>query len=145
MQRTDSFEKTLMLGKLKAGGEGDDKGWDGWMASPTQWAWAWVNSGSWWQTGRPGMLPSMGSQRVGHDWSTELNNLLSDCFVHLNSTSLYFTIKSLPSVSEAPVPCVWLCHQHPIPPHSLHSFRRKKWQFPHKKVEDLVCFVFLIW
>ena len=57
--------------RLKAGGEGDDRGWDGWMASPTQWTWVWVNSGSWWWTGRPGVLQSMGSQRVGHDWTTE--------------------------------------------------------------------------
>ena len=59
--------------RLKAGGEGDDRGWDGWMASPTQWTWVWVNSRSWWWTGRPGMLQSMGSQRVEHDWVTELN------------------------------------------------------------------------
>ena len=65
--------KTLMLGGLGAGGEGDDRGWDGWMASPTQWTWVWVNSGSWWWTGRTGMLRLMGSQRVGHDWATELN------------------------------------------------------------------------
>jgi len=58
---------------LRAGGEGDDRGWDGWMASPTQWTWVWVNSGSWWWTGRPGVLRFMGSQRVGHDWATELN------------------------------------------------------------------------
>ena len=58
---------------LRAGGEGDDRGWDGWMASPTQWAWVWVDSGSWWWTGRPGVLRFMGSQRVGHDWATELN------------------------------------------------------------------------
>ena len=45
-----------------------DRGWDGWMASPTQWIWIWVNSRSWWWTGRPGVLQSMGSQRVGHDW-----------------------------------------------------------------------------
>ena len=50
-----------------------DRGWDGWMASPTRWTWVWVNSGSWWWTGRPGMLRFMGSQRVGHDWATELN------------------------------------------------------------------------
>ena len=59
--------------RLKAGGEGDDRGWDGWMASPTQWTWVWVNSGSWWWTGGPGVLQSMGSQGVGHDWATELN------------------------------------------------------------------------
>ena len=58
--------------RLKVGGEGDDRGWDGWMASPTQWTWVWVNSGSWWWTGRPGVLQSMGSQRVGHVWVTEL-------------------------------------------------------------------------
>ena len=59
--------------RLRAGGEGDNRGWDGWMASLSQWTWVWVNSGSWWWTGRPGMLQSMGSQRVGHDWLTKLN------------------------------------------------------------------------
>ena len=58
---------------LGAGGEGDDRGGDGWIASLTWWTWVWVNSGSWWWTGRPGMLWFMGSQRVGHDWATELN------------------------------------------------------------------------
>ena len=47
--------------------------WDGWMASPTQWTRVWVNSGSWWWTGRPGMLWFMGLQKVGHNWATELN------------------------------------------------------------------------
>ena len=59
--------------RLRAGGEGDDKGWDGWMASPTQWIWVWVDSGSWWWTGRPGVLQSMGLQRVRPRWTTELN------------------------------------------------------------------------
>ena len=54
---------------LGARGEGDNRGWDGWMASLTRWTWVWVNSGNWWWTGRPGMLRFMGSQRVGHDWS----------------------------------------------------------------------------
>ena len=54
-------------------GEGDDRGWDGWMASPTQRTGVWVNSRSWWWTGRPGVLWFMGSQRIGHDWATELN------------------------------------------------------------------------
>ena len=63
----DSFEKTLMLGKIEGG-------WDGWMASPTQWTQVWVNSGSWWWTGRPGVLQSMGLQRVRHDW-TELSEV----------------------------------------------------------------------
>ena len=74
MRRTDLLEKTLMLGKIEGGRRRgrQRRGWDGWMASPTQWMWVWVNSGSWWWTGRPGVLQSMGSQRVGHDWATEL-------------------------------------------------------------------------
>ena len=59
--------------RLRAGGEGDNRGWDGWMASPTQWTWVWVNSRSWWWTGRLGVLRFMGSQRVRHDWANELN------------------------------------------------------------------------
>ena len=58
---------------LVAGREGDDRGWDGWMASRTRWMWVWVNSESWWWTGRPGVLRFMGSQRVEHDLATELN------------------------------------------------------------------------
>ena len=59
--------------RLKVGGEGDNRGWDGWMVLPTRWTWVWVNSRSWWWTGRPGVPQSMGSQRVGHNWATELN------------------------------------------------------------------------
>ena len=73
MWRTDSFEKTLILGKIEAGGEGDNRGWDGRMASPTQWTWVWVSSGRWWWTGKPGVLQSMGLQRFGHNWATELS------------------------------------------------------------------------
>ena len=71
--------KSWLIGKdwcwegVGAGGEGDARGWDGWMASPTRWTWVWVNSGRWWWTGRPGVLHFMGSQRVGHDWATERN------------------------------------------------------------------------
>ena len=73
MWRVDSLERPWSWEGLGAGGEGDDRGWDGWMASPTRWTWVWVNSRSWWWTGRPGMLRFMGSRRVGHDWVTELN------------------------------------------------------------------------
>ena len=85
MWRTDSFEKTQMLGKIEEGRRGDNKGWDGWMASPTRWTWVWVNSGSWWWTGRSGVLQSMGSQRVRHDWETELNwQLISKLLYYLS-------------------------------------------------------------
>ena len=68
------FYTTVINGHPPPGGEGDDRGWDGWMASLTRWTWVWVNSRSWWWTGRPGVLRFMGPQRVGHDWTTELKH-----------------------------------------------------------------------
>ena len=85
MWRTDSFEIPWCWEILKAGREGDDREWDGWMASPTQWTWVWVNSGSWW-TGRPGVLRFMGLQRVGHNCVTNFhfftNGSLSQKVLH---------------------------------------------------------------
>ena len=75
MRRTDPFEKTLMLGKNEGGRRRGHGGWDGWMASSARRTWVWVNSGSWWWTGKPGVLQSMGSQKSWtrlSDW-TELN------------------------------------------------------------------------
>ena len=73
MWRANSLKRHWCWEGLGAGGERDDRGWDGWMATLTRWMWAWVNSGSWWWTGRPGVLQFMGLQRVGHDWVTEFN------------------------------------------------------------------------
>ena len=73
MRELTHFKRSWCWEGLGAGGEGDNRGWDGWMASPTRWTWVWVNSWSWWWTGRPGVLQFVGSQRVGHDWATELN------------------------------------------------------------------------
>ena len=67
------------LTRLRAGGEGDDREWDGWMASPTQLGWVWAISRSWWRTGKPDVLQSMGSQRFRHDWVTELNRRDQEC------------------------------------------------------------------
>ena len=64
--------------RLKTGGEGDDRGWGGWMVSSTQWTWVWTSSGKRWKTGKPGVLQSMGSQRVGHDWATEQQHCYSN-------------------------------------------------------------------
>ena len=93
MRRVDSLEKTLIWERLGAGGEGDDRGWDGWMASWTWWTWVWVNSGRWWWIGRPSVLRFMGSQRVGHDWVTELNwtdsVLPSDLFQLMYKISIF--------------------------------------------------------
>ena len=72
------FSRSVVSDSLGARGEGDDRGWDGWMALLARWTWVWVNSRSWWWTGRPGMLQFMGLQRVGHDWATELNWMTND-------------------------------------------------------------------
>ena len=71
MWRVDLLEKTLKLGKIEDRKKGDDRGWDDWMASLTQWTWVWANSRRWWRTGTPGVLQSMGSQRLSHDWATK--------------------------------------------------------------------------
>ena len=73
MQRADSLEKTLLMGKIEGRRRGDDRGWAGWMPSPTQWTWVWANSGRWWRTGKPGMLLFMGSQSLTQlsDWTTK--------------------------------------------------------------------------
>ena len=81
--------------RLGAGGEGDNREWGGWMASPTRWTWVWVKSGSWWWTGRPGMLVFMGSQRVGHYWATELTECFTEALVAPIFRINYFS-------------CIWL-------------------------------------
>ena len=72
MQRLTWWKRPWFWKRLKARGEEDDRGWDGWMASLTWWTWVWASSRSWWWTGKPGVLQSMGSQRVGHSWVTDL-------------------------------------------------------------------------
>ena len=69
---------------LGEGEEGEDRGWDGWMASLTRWTWVWANSRRWWWTGRPGVLLFMGSQRIVHDWATELNWTECNCYHGFN-------------------------------------------------------------
>ena len=78
MRRVDSLEKTLMLGGIGGRRRRGRQRWDGWMASLTQWTWVWVISGSWWWTGRPGVLRFMGLQRVDHNWATELTDWLTE-------------------------------------------------------------------
>ena len=73
MERTDSLERPWCWERLKEEEEADDREWDGWIASLTWWTWVWASSGNWWWTGKPGMLQSMGSQKVRHCWATELN------------------------------------------------------------------------
>ena len=92
MWRTDLFEKPWWWESLMAGWEGDDRGWNAWMASPTQWVWVSVNSGSWWWTGRPDVLQSIVSQRVGHDWVTELNCALLSRFSHVQLFEILLAI-----------------------------------------------------
>ena len=94
-RRTDAFERPWCWERLKARKEGDNKGWDALIASPTKWTWVWISSGSWRWTGRPGVLKSMGSQRVRHDWATEMNwtDMSSICSIEeifrLHNAKLY--------------------------------------------------------
>ena len=114
--------KSWLIGKdsdagrdLGAGGEGDNRGWDGWMASLTGWTWVWVNSGSWWWTGRPGVLQFTGSQKVGHEkkkksdtterliWSdifTLLSSQYLEHFLSCRTETLYPLNKSLSSFPQ---------------------------------------------
>ena len=98
--------KSWLIGKdwcwegLGTGGEGNDRGWDSWMASPTRWTWVWVNSWSWWWTGRPGVLRFMGSQRVGHDWATELNWNSNKDWTSSESRSLVTELHSFPEMMD---------------------------------------------
>ena len=96
--------------RLKAGGERDDRGQDGWMASPTRWTWVWVSSRSWWWTGKPGLQQSMGSQGVRHDWATELN--WTELRIQLNPPQSYnssgvfwFVSSRLPKKQESYLLC----------------------------------------
>jgi len=90
IRKTDSFENTLMWERLKTG-ERDDRGWDGWMASPTRWPWVWASSGHWWWTGKPGVLPSMGSQIVRHYWVTDWTELNSASLPALKLLTVWIT------------------------------------------------------
>ena len=102
--RADSLKKTLMLGKIEVGREGGNRGWDGWMASLTQWTLVWANSGRWWSTGKPGVLQSMGSQRVWHDLVTEQQLSISRAHNH------YMILSSLLIEASQPrtIPFTWI-------------------------------------
>ena len=91
--RTDSFEKTLILGKIEGRRR---RGWDAWMPSLTRWTWVWVDSRSWWLTGRPGLLQSMGLQRVRHHWESKLK---------LNSTAQFCSISGSASSRDPNLGC----------------------------------------
>ena len=100
--------------RLKAGGEGYDRGWDGWMVSPTWWMRVWASSGSWWWTGRPGVLRSMGSQRAGQHWATELNwyfvnqTMWPHRKMSLKWTEKIFKVRKYPALYHFEMQCLQL-------------------------------------
>ena len=98
--------KTLMLGKMKAGGEGNNRGQDGWMASPTQWTWVWANSGRWWRTGKFRMLQSMGLQRIIHDWATEQKQQQSKILISCPTPFLRLVPKHKPRAKHLNIPSI---------------------------------------
>ena len=105
MQRTDSLKRLWCWERLKAGGEGDNRGWDGWMESPIWWTLVWVSSRSLWQIGKPGVLPSMGSQRVGlTEWLNWTDSLHNYIYIHIYiacQTLFFWAPKSLQMVTAA--------------------------------------------
>ena len=90
----------------RAGGEGDNRGWDGWMASLTRWTWVWVDSGSWWWTRRPGVLWFMGSQRVGQNWATELSWTQPEIFSKEWNTNFMNMLSEICQIQRSHI--VWL-------------------------------------
>ena len=110
MRRTDSLEKTLMLGKIKAKKEEGSSGWDGWMASPTQWTWIQANSARQWRREKPGMLQPMGLQRVGHNLATKQQQFVMQGFLGGSA------VKNLPAKKETQI---WALGKIPL---------RRKWQ-----------------
>ena len=122
MQRVDLLEKTLMLGGIGGRGEGDDRRWDGWMASPTQWTRVWASSESWWWTGKSGVLQSMGWQRVGLNWATELN-----CYYPKPSTdSMQFLSKLMAVFRELEQKKFTICKETQKTPNSQSKVEKGK-------------------
>ena len=115
MQRADSFAKTLMLGKVEVGGKGDDRGWDGWMASLTHWTWVWASSRNWWWTGKLGVLQSMGVSES--DW-TDWTNTLSDLFF-CSPVMILWCWWKVPSCSQLRFPLI---------------FESREWESPSGRV-----------
>ena len=133
MWRTDSIENTLIWGRLKVGGEGDDRGWDGWMASPTQWTWVCANFGSWWWTGKPSVLQSMGLQR------TEWLNWTEVCHSSSSREQMSFNFKAAINVhSDFGTPQNSLS----LFPFFLHPFAMKWWDWMHT---DLIWHLYKFW
>ena len=104
MQRADSLEKTLMLGKIEGRKRRGDRGRDGWIVSLTQWTWVWANSWRWWRTGRPGVPQSMGSQRVRQDWANEQQRSCKERLKLLFPSCCYLVAKSCPTLCD-PMDC----------------------------------------
>jgi len=109
MGRANSLEKTLMLGKTEARGEGGNRGWDGWAASLTQWTWVWANPGRQWRTGKSGMLQFMGSQRVEHDRVTEQPPLFIYPFFYLMGIWSMWVFFFFQSLKALPWDCLYMC------------------------------------
>ena len=100
-QKRTHWEKTWCWERLKVGGEGDDRGWDAWMESPSSWRWVWASFSSWWWTGKPGVLQSMGLQRVRHNWVTELN------WSHLSMVREILRPEKQVWFGQKRIPCKW--------------------------------------
>ena len=119
MWKANTLEKTQCWERLRAGGERDHRGWDGWIASLTRWTWVWTSSGRWWRIGRPNVLQSMGLQRVGHDWAKQQQQPQPAYFPAVTqhwkyalgtnwnlSRRKWFAVVFLCVVSDIPIQCI---------------------------------------
>ena len=116
------IEKTLMLGEIEGGRRRDDRGWDGWMASPTPWTWVWPNPGSWWWTGKLGVLQSMGWRRVGYALATEEQQNARSASVTVTRILLLLLLQAIVNVIDT-----WL---------SVHKGLPQGDKFSHPPVKD---------
>jgi len=142
-KNTKLIEKEFILVVTKGKGQDwDDRGWDGWMASPTRWTWVWVNSGSWWWTGRPGVLWFMGSQRVGQDWVTELNWGVF-YFLFFDEPPYFFALAFFVPHPEPPT----FFPPHPIPQGcpSAPCLMHRTWTSDLFHIWWYTCFIFPYW
>ena len=109
MKNSLHWKRSWCWERLKAGGEGDDRGWGGWMASPTRWTWVRTSFGSWWWTWKPGVLQSMGSQRVGYDWATELTDTSMLLYIMTLQKNIEFQLCWWSSGWESALQCKGHC------------------------------------
>ena len=133
MQRTDSlWKRPWCWERLKAGRKRDGRGWDGWMASPTRWTWVWASSRTWWWTWKPGVLKSIGLQRVVYDWGTELNWCFPKEETEANLPGIFSYMENYLIAQQGVVlhcSVIWSYKEKSIITRILKAYLRRRWKY----------------